>query len=161
MTDVNATANTNTAAEDLDILDRELDQAGDKLQDIAQAARSGAAVIEAGSADELIKQVLKEARLMHVKTGNMLKDNQNLIGACLGAAVAVGLELVSPTGSKTSAAVAAVVSGAAIVLAKPYLEAAPQTAGVAAAAAGVTAYAGMLGGRITADYFPGNLVEED
>lgn len=163
MTDVNASVNNTAETDDLNALDLQHDQVQDALKDIASAARRNASVIDGGAmtADDLIEQVLKDAKLMHVKTGNMLKDNQNLIGACLGAAVAVGLELVSPTGSKTSAAVAAVLSGATIVLAKPYLEVAPQSTGVAAAAAGLTAYVGMVGGRITADYFPGNLVEED
>lgn len=159
----NSTQNTTPAHTDaLDAIDQHVDKVGDGLADIAKEAHAAAKGLEAEmSADDLIAMVIKDAKLMHVKTGNIFKDNQNLTGACIGAAIAVGLELVSPTGSKSSAAVAAVLSGATIMIAKPYLQVAPQTAGIAAGAAAVTAYAGMVGGRVTASYFPGNLTEED
>lgn len=159
----NVTHNNAPAHSDaLDAIDQHIDKVGDGLADIAKEARGMAKNIEDDmSADDLIAQVLKDAKLMHVKTGNVLKDNQNLIGACVGAAVAVGLELVSPTGSKSSAAVAAVLSGATIMIAKPYLQVAPQSASIAVGAGALTGYVGMVGGRVTASYFPGNLTEED
>lgn len=95
------------------------------------------------------------------KTGNLLKDNRNLIGGILGGAVAVGLELISPTGSKTSATVAAVASGLTLVATHRLMDCAPQTTALAATNAGVTCYVGMVAGRIAADYFPGNLADSE
>ena len=95
------------------------------------------------------------------RLGNYLKDNRNLVGGVIGLTLAVGLELISPTGSKKSAAVAAVTGGVALTMAAPFLKAAPQSAMVASGAGIMTAYVGMCGGRITADYFPGNLDNDE
>lgn len=111
--------------------------------------------------DDVVNQVLADAKLLHVKTGNYLKDNRNLVGGVIGLTLAVGLELISPTGSKKSAAVAAVTGGVALTMAAPFLKAAPQSAMVASGAGIMTAYVGMCGGRITADYFPGNLDNDE
>lgn len=116
---------------------------------------------ELENVDEIINQVLGDAKLFHVKTGNFVKDNRNLIGGGMGLALAVGLELLSPTGSKKSAAVAAITGGVVLAVAAPILKAAPQTTMVASGAGIMTAYVGMCGGRITADYFPGNLGDDE
>lgn len=91
------------------------------------------------------------------KSGNVLKDHRNLIGGLLGVAVATGLEVVSPTGSKVSATVAAAASLGALYYGRNIVEAAPQNNITAAAVGGVTCYAGMCAGRIAACYFPGNV----
>lgn len=107
--------------------------------------------------DVMIEQILAQSKLMRVKTGNYLKDNRNLIGGGIGITLAVGLELLSPTGSKKSAIMAGVAGGALLAATAPVLKAAPQSAMIASGAAIMTGYVGMCGGRITADYFPGNL----
>lgn len=147
--------NNNHAAIDLaDITEEELAQ---KLLRIKMEATGE----ELTDIDAMVKQVLIESKLMHVKTGNYLKDNRNLIGGGIGLALAVGLELLSPTGSKKSAIVAGVTGGAVLAIAAPILKAAPQSAMVASGAGIMTAYVGMCGGRITADYFPGNLGDDE
>lgn len=93
------------------------------------------------------------------KEGDYINRHRNMIGALAGAAVAVGLEVVSPTGSKTSAVVAAAVSLGATYAARNIIEAAPQSNITAATVAAGTCYAGMVGGRIAACYFPGNVGE--
>lgn len=77
--------------------------------------------------------------------------------AIAGVVVAAGLELLSPTGSKTSAVVAAAVGGAAIYGAKNYLDAVPQNDFMGAISFGAATLISMKAGRITADYFPGNV----
>lgn len=76
-----------------------------------------------------------------------------IVGVVLGA----GLELLSPTGSKTSAIVSAAVGGAAVYAAKDYLDAVPQNDFMGAISFGTAAIISMKAGRITADYFPGNV----
>lgn len=105
----------------------------------------------------IIEDVLKNAKLAHVKTGKFTKDNRNMIGAVMGVTLGVGLELLSPTGSKTSAITAGVVGGATLVILSPILKAAPQSTGIAATAGSLTSLVTMSAGRIAADYFPGNL----
>lgn len=116
---------------------------------------------ELNNLDDFVNQILFNSKLFHVKTGNFVKDNRNLIGGGIGLALAVGLELISPTGSKKSAAVAAITGGVVLGVAAPILKTAPQSAMVASAAGVMTAYVGMCGGRITADYFPGNLGDDE
>lgn len=77
--------------------------------------------------------------------------------AIAGVVVAAGLELLSPTGSKTSAIVAGVVGGAVVYASKDYLDAVPQNDLMGAISFGATALISMKAGRITADYFPGNV----
>lgn len=136
-------------------------EAEEKLSARLAGLKAGAQEMEDVLADDLIKQVLTESKLFHVKTGNFVKDNRNLIGGGIGLALAVGLELVSPTGSKKSAAVAAITGGAVLAFTAPVLKVAPQSTMVSAAAGIMTAYVGMCGGRITADYFPGNLGDDE
>lgn len=73
-----------------------------------------------------------------------------------GAAVAATLELISPTGSKTSAVVAAAVGGSVALVAEDYLDALPQNNLTGGLSFAVTAVISMKAGRIAADYFPGN-----
>lgn len=146
--------NDHSAIDLADISEEELAQ---KLSRIKMEATGE----ELTDIDDLVKQVMMASKLMHVKTGNYLKDNRNLIGGGIGLAVAVGLELISPTGSKKSAMVAGVTGGLALAMAAPILKAAPQSAMVASGAGIMTAYVGMCGGRITADYFPGNLGDDE
>lgn len=95
------------------------------------------------------------------KTGNLLHDNKNLIGGLIGCAIATGLEVLSPTGSKTSAAVAATTSGLTLYTVHKLLDAAPQTNVIAGSACAVTAYVGMATGRLAACYFPGTVDLDD
>lgn len=95
------------------------------------------------------------AELKSIKDSQFINKNMNMAGAIAGAVVAVGLELASPTGSKTSAAFAAVASGATIYYAKEILEASPQKSSLAIGAMAGTLYCGILGGRLGAMYFPG------
>lgn len=81
----------------------------------------------------------------------------NMAAAIAGVAGAVALELVSPTGSKTSAVVAAVTGGAAVYAARDLINAAPTNTPLATGIGVTSAYIGMLGGRVAADYFPGNV----
>lgn len=116
------------------------------------------AIPEGISAGALLAQFSKLAK---AKTGNVAKDNMNLIGGIIGCAIATGLELASPTGSKASAAVAAIASGSVLLATRKVVENAPQAVPVAGAALALTAYVGMSAGRITADYFPGNISLDD
>lgn len=83
----------------------------------------------------------------------------NLMAASAGLGLAVGLELVSPTGSMTSAIAAGVVGGVALGLTADFLDALPQRDIPALLAFSGVAVVSMKAGRITADYFPGNLPE--
>lgn len=109
---------------------------------------------------QLVGNTLLNSKVKKAKSGDLFKDNRNLIGGLVGVGIGVGLELLSPTGSVKSAAVAGVVGGGVLYLLNPYIDAVPQTTGLAAVTGGVTAYVSMAAGRITADYFPGNLSEE-
>lgn len=111
--------------------------------------------------NELIGNVIGSSMAKKAKTGDLFKDNRNMIGGLIGIGIAAGLELISPTGSLKSAAASVIVGGGVLYVASPYINAVPQSTGLAAATAGVTAYVGMVAGRITADYFPGNLSKED
>lgn len=81
---------------------------------------------------------------------------RNWRGGLIGVGCSVLLELLSPTGSKTSAMAAAVAGGVVLKYSKGVLDAAPQNT-VTSATAGVAAgYIAMTVGRATASYFPGN-----
>lgn len=97
------------------------------------------------------------SNLREKKEGLLYSENANMIGGVLGLTVAVALEVISPTGSKTSAVVAAVAGGAALYGARDLVNAAPQNPVLAAAVGTSSLYIGMLAGRIAADYFPGNI----
>lgn len=134
----------------------EIDKDSDRLSSLKKEAPD----IAANIGEDLVAEVIATMALAQVKTGNFVKDNRNLIGGGLGLALAVGLELLSPTGSKKSALVAGAMGGATLLVAAPILKVAPQCNTIAVAAAGVTSYVGMVGGRVTASYFPGNLDDE-
>lgn len=95
--------------------------------------------------------------LREKKEGYFNSEDGNMTGGILGVAVAVGLELVSPTGSKTSAVVAAIAGGAALYAAREVINSAPQAPVLAAGVGCTSLYIGMMAGRIAADYFPGNI----
>lgn len=135
----------------------EIDKADERLDNIKKEAGEVAAAV----GEDLVAEVMAAMTLAQVKTGNFVKDNRNLIGGGLGLALSVGLELLSPTGSKKSALVAGVLGGGVLLVSSPILKAAPQCNGIAVAAAGVTGYVGMVGGRVTASYFPGNLEDDE
>lgn len=83
------------------------------------------------------------------------ENNYNVGGAICGVALGVGLELLSPTGSLTSAVAAGVVGGLAVAAVKPALEHGPD-----GQVAALTCFVGgaaisMKAGRIAASYFPG------
>lgn len=80
----------------------------------------------------------------------------NKMGALVGGAAAVALEAFSKSGSTASAVVAGVCAGLAYNMIEEDLEMLPQDKRIATAAGFTTFYAGFLGGRITAAYFPGN-----
>lgn len=140
----------NTAWNDIDKSDESLDSI--KKEAVETAATVG---------EDLVAEVMGKMALARAKTGNFVKDNRNLIGGGLGLALSVGLELLSPTGSKKSALVAGVLGGGVLLVSSPILKAAPQCNAIAVAAAGVTGYVGMVGGRVTASYFPGNLEDDE
>lgn len=106
--------------------------------------------------DNVMGDILMSA-LKREKTGVWHQDNKNLIGGLIGAGIAVGLEVASPTGSIASATAAALVSGGTLMVTHKVMDVAPQTTGIAAAHGALTAFVGMTAGRIVADYFPGNL----
>lgn len=81
----------------------------------------------------------------------------NMAAAIAGVAGAVALELMSPTGSKTSAIVAAVAGGSAVYASRELINAAPTNAVLATGIGVTSAYIGMIAGRVAADYFPGNV----
>jgi hypothetical protein len=137
------------------------DDAGDRLNAIKKEAGEVGAEIAGKSIDEVIAGVIAEGKLFHVKTGKFMTDNRNLIGAALGVGIGVGLELLSPTGSKTSALVSGLAGGAVLAVVAPVLKVAPQATGIAAAAGTLTSFVSMSAGRITADYFPGNLGNDE
>lgn len=140
--------NMNTAANNAETLNKKLD---DVIHNQAENM----------TASSLADLALMMSSLKKAKTGNFVKDNKNLIGGVIGCVVATGLELASPTGSKASAIMAAAASGGTLYATRKLLDNAPQSTGIAATAAGLTAYVGMVAGRITADYFPGNLSIEE
>lgn len=135
----------------------DIDKSDERLDGIKKEAATTTSAI----GEDIVAEVMGTMALAQAKTGNFVKDNRNLIGGGLGLALAVGLELISPTGSKKSAIVACVAGGAVLAIAAPVLKAAPQSNMVASSAGIVTAYVGMCGGRITADYFPGNLSDDE
>lgn len=102
---------------------------------------------------------LNELDVKELPKEGFLNTNRNMLGGLLGAAVSVGLEVISPTGSKVSATVAAAASLGTLYAGRKIAEAAPQSNITAAAIGGVTCYTGMVAGRIAACYFPGNLEE--
>lgn len=106
--------------------------------------------------NEMLNDIIP-SDLREKKEGLLYSENANMIGGILGVTVAVALEVVSPTGSKTSAVVAAIAGGAALYSARDIVNGAPQNPVLAAGVAGTTLYVGMLAGRIAADYFPGNI----
>ncbi len=83
------------------------------------------------------------------------ENNHNVAGAVCGVGFGVALELLSPTGSLTSAVAAGVVGGLAVALVKPALEHGPdgQIATAVSFVGGATI--SMKAGRIAASYFPG------
>jgi hypothetical protein len=92
---------------------------------------------------------------------NMLGEYNNAAAAALGVAVAVGLELISPTGTKTSAAVAAIAGGTAIALGARAHTNMPQntlTMGVSSLI-GFKVAKGF--GRLTVEYFPATKETEE
>lgn len=86
-----------------------------------------------------------------------ISENQNLIVAIIGGAAAVALEVLSPTGSKTSAIVAGVAAAGVTYYCKDVINLAPQNTTLAVTTGLVTGYVGMCAGRIAACYFPGNI----
>lgn len=144
--------------EDAKLWDADDEDVTARLEQIAMEAKVLGKVNEA---EDLIASVLALAKLTHVKTGKFMTDNRNMIGGSLGVMLGVGLELLSPTGSKTSAIISGVVGGATLALLSPVLKAAPQTTGIQAGTGVLTSFVSMSAGRIAADYFPGNLKDND
>ena len=88
------------------------------------------------------------------RSDNMLGQYNNAAAAALGVGLAVGLELLSPTGTKTSAAVAAITGAAAIAVGAPAHTKGPQNS-VTMALSGILGFKVAKGfGRMTAEYFP-------
>lgn len=104
-----------------------------------------------------INEMSKVCGLKEAKDGFFSGKDANMIGGYIGVGIAVALELVSPTGSKTSAICAAIAGGAALYYGKEIIEAAPQGPAAAAAVGATSCYLGMCAGRIAACYFPGDL----
>lgn len=135
----------------------EIDKSDERLDGIKKEASEVVGVI----GEDLVADVMSKMVLARVKTGSFIKDNRNLIGGGMGLALAVGLEMLSPTGSKKSALVAGAMGGGVLLVAAPILKVTPQCNAIAVAAASVTGYVGMVGGRVTASYFPGNLDDDE
>lgn len=134
-----------------------MENVNNEMNNAADAVKTAAidAAIEAG-ADTILSDVIMSA-LKREKTGVWHQDNKNLIGGLIGASIAVGLEVASPTGSVASATAAAIACTGTLMVTHKVLDIAPQTTGLAACNGALTAFVGMTAGRIVADYFPGNL----
>lgn len=91
------------------------------------------------------------------KVSEILNKNRNLIGGLIGVGVAVGLELASPTGSKASAVLAGIAGGGVLYFSRSVVSGCVQNSTLAALTGVTTAYVGIIGGRLGASYFPGNL----
>ncbi|AEV89687.1 hypothetical protein OBP_250 [Pseudomonas phage OBP] len=81
---------------------------------------------------------------------------KNYRGGCIGVAGAVLLELMSPTGSKTSALAAGLAGAFVLHHSKGVLDAAPQNTVIATTAGASAGWISMVVGRTMASYFPGN-----
>lgn len=155
-TELNTTELGAAAETEFDFNSEELIKSALELKEVLEIPTKKSKV-EAPSVDAIVGAALAGALLKQKKTGNVLKDNRNLIGGLLGVAVGVGLEIVSPTGSKVSAAVSGVAGlGALAVVSIPAM-AAPQCNVIAGTAFGMTSWVSMSAGRLAASYFPGNL----
>lgn len=102
-------------------------------------------------------KTIKPSGLMAQVESIIGEGRGNMAAAIAGVAGAVALELISPTGSKTSAVVAAVTGGAAVYASRDLINAAPTNGVIATGVACTSLYVGMIGGRVAADYFPGNV----
>jgi preprotein translocase subunit SecD len=112
--------------------------------------------------DAIIAGAAMGGLMKRQKTGNVLKDNQNLIAGAMGVMLGAGLELISPTGSKTSVVASAIAGTAALVVVGGVVSIAPQCTPVAAATFAMTSYVSMSVGRTAASYFPGDVsVDEE
>ena len=132
-----------------------------KVEDMTIGINNDGKVTANGlTADELAALALAELALKSSgKTGVWHEDNRNLLGGLIGVGIGVGLELLSPTGSKTSAVVAAAAGAGTLYAARRIMDMAPQNNHLAGACAASSMLISATAGRIAADYFPGNIEE--